>query len=130
MAKKNSSSTGIVLTAVALGGLLWLLLRQRQHQPSLPPAGQPRDGKVQPQGIQDEELPRDISIPPFPRGKDNPPQGGGTQPVRAGKISIGDDRRLRPRPADPGIPPAEILPVPVKPIDRLIEARDSFEVEK
>lgn len=130
MAKKNSSSTGIVLTAVALGGLLWLLLRQRQRQPSLPPAGQPREGKVQPKGIQDEGLPRDISIPPFPRGKDNPPQGGGTQPVRAGKISIGDDRGARPRPASPKLPPAEVLPVPVKPIDRLTEARDGFGMEE
>ena len=130
MAKKNSSSTGIVLTAVAIGGLLWLLLRRRQHQPSLPPAGQPREGKAQPQGIQDEELPRDISIPPFPRGKDNPAQGGTTPPGRAGKISIGDDRGLRLRPAGPEIPPAEILPVPVKPIDRLTEARDGFRMEE
>lgn len=130
MAKKNSSSTGIVLTAVAIGGLLWLLLGRRQRQPSLPPAGQPREGKEQPHGIRDEELPRDIVIPPIPRGGANPARGGSTPPGRAGKISIGDDRGARPRPASPKLPPAEVLPVPVKPIDRLTEARDGFRMEE
>ncbi|MBB1537238.1 MAG: hypothetical protein HG464_003985, partial [Bacteroidia bacterium] len=52
------------------------------------------------------------------------PRGGG------GIISWGAPGGAGPGPASPKLPPAEVLPVPVKPIDRLTEARDGFGMEE
>lgn len=138
MAQEKNSSTKRILAAVAIGGLLWLLLRKkRQNQPTpaltVAPQGMlPRRMDTnQTASIRgNAKLPQDIEIPPIHSGGARPAQGGKAIPggpspaLRPRKISIGDDHRKQLRPIDPRFPQDEIMPITVNPIDKLKKLRD------
>lgn len=130
MAQEKNSSTKRILTAVAIGGLLWLLLKKkRQPQPTpaltVAPQGMPPQMDTnQSASIRgNAEPPRDIEIPPIPSSGSHEAHIGESKwrkpPIRPGKISIGDDQRRQLKPIDSRAPQDEIMPITVDPVDKL-----------
>lgn len=131
MAQEKNSNTKRILAAVAIGGLLWLLLKKkRQSQPkpalTVAPQGMPprRMDTNQTASIRgDAKLPQDIQIPPIPSGGSHEAHIGESKwrkpPIRPGKISIGDDQRRQLKPIDSRAPRNEIMPITENPIDKL-----------
>lgn len=131
MAQEKNSSTKRILAAVAIGGLLWLVLKKkRQPQPTpaltVAPQGMPprRMDTNQTASIRgNAEPPRDIEIPPIPSSGSHEAHIGESKwrkpHIRPGKISIGDDQRRQLKPIDSRVPQDEIMPITVDPVDKL-----------